>query len=229
MLTLDQTTLFYFSLSDTYTNKDKPAARISDWASKIPHKPKAKRDDLYSTPSLTTGSSRPSGRPLSTVRSALTNNVKITQPDDDIEVVEGGLSDRDETVGPEYDVAMKSPPKGGRRATSVVSHLFYLVAQSNIILRHWSRSKTRLHLHCDLEYPRLSEGDQRTTNCPRSVTQTVSGARGSSRPSFGGLVPNRIPGASQMPASSMPCRRFAIRSMVIQSSLSLPLLASHFA
>jgi hypothetical protein len=121
MLTLDQTTLFYFSLSDTANAEDKQTCLIRDWATQIPHiaKPSSSSQSIVSTPSLTTDSSRASRPPVST----LTNNVRITssQDADDIEFFTRGLSDRDETGGHGREVAAKSPPNGQRRVTNSVS------------------------------------------------------------------------------------------------------------
>jgi hypothetical protein len=127
MLTLDTTTLFYFSLSDAAA-KDKHSGLISEWAAKVPRNAKSSNKAISgrstSTPSLTTTGVTHSSRAPST-RSALTNNVKIsTQLDDEDEVEildNGGLSDKDETRGKEYEVAVQSPPKGKKRVTSSVS------------------------------------------------------------------------------------------------------------
>jgi hypothetical protein len=132
MLTLDATTLFYFSLSDA-TAKDKHSGLISEWAAKVPRNAKLANKAISgrstSTPSLTTGVTHSSRAP--STRSALTNNVKIsTQLDDEdeVEILQvdnglGGLSDKDETRGKEYEVAVWSPPKGKRRVTSSVSNI----------------------------------------------------------------------------------------------------------
>lgn len=132
MLTLDPTTLFYFSLSDAPT-KDKHTGLVNDWASKI-ERPHSKSGSIRSgtTPALSTGSSRSTHRTTSTrpppsSRSALSNNIKISRDNDVIEISsgdEGGLSDRDETRGKEREFAVKSPPKGRQRATSKVSQLY---------------------------------------------------------------------------------------------------------
>lgn len=130
MLTLDQTTLFYITLSDTYTSgKDDSSGLINNWALKVTHDARSdsragSRAGSTGTPALTNGSSRSSRLPAS-VRSALNNNIKISRDNDVIEIpdseVEGGLSDRDEMQGAERDFAVKSPPKGKKRATSTVS------------------------------------------------------------------------------------------------------------
>ena len=118
MLTLDPTTLFYFSLRDL-DFKNNHAGLIQDWATKIPRNAKPESTRSKATPSLTHGSTRSSHAPPS-ARSAL-NTVKIGEHDDSIKIAEGGLSDVDETKGDERDAAIKSPPKGTRRITSSVS------------------------------------------------------------------------------------------------------------
>jgi hypothetical protein len=117
MLTLDRTTLFYFSLRDL-DEKNKHSGLIKDWATKIPRN--AKPGSSTHTPSLTHGSTR-SSHAASSIRSAL-NTVKISNHDDGVEIAEGGLSDLDETIGNERDAAVKSPPKGKQRISSAVSH-----------------------------------------------------------------------------------------------------------
>lgn len=125
MLTLDCTTLFYFSLY-SLTNKDKDSGAIDDWADRVSQATQPTRNHKTtsirsgSTPSLTTGLSH-STRPLVSARLALTNNIKITEDNSIIIRSDGGLSDHDETRGPEREAAIKSPPKGKQRLTSTVS------------------------------------------------------------------------------------------------------------
>jgi hypothetical protein len=116
MLTLDRTTLFYFSLRDL-DEKNKHSGFIKDWATKIPRN--AKPGSTH-TPSLTHGSTR-SSHAASSIRSAL-NTVKISNYDNGVEIAEGGLSDLDETIGNEQGAAVKSPLKGKQRISSAVSH-----------------------------------------------------------------------------------------------------------
>jgi hypothetical protein len=122
MLTLDHTTLFYWTLSDTSKSKDKFAGIINDWASKVPQnskppsKARSKSNSIQSasTPSLTNAST------VKTGRSALRQDVKITDHGvhDDVDII----SDLDETIGKERDAAKQSPDKGRQRVTSSVSH-----------------------------------------------------------------------------------------------------------
>lgn len=140
MLTLDETTLYYYFLSDdTTSNKRKFSAGINDWAESVARNSKSK--SLKSSnktssrsasilPLLTNASSR------SSVNSVLTKGITISQAapvpikvetnDDSILIIDGGISDEDETHGFERDAAVSSPPKGKKRVTSAVSniHLF---------------------------------------------------------------------------------------------------------
>jgi hypothetical protein len=131
MLTLDATTLFYYSLSDTYTTnaKNTHSGLINDWAAKVPQFSKLPTSKSASTSSKsqltlsqTTSSSRSSCPPAS--RSALTNIVRISALDDDKVMVvddEDAFSERDETKGNKREAAINSPPKGSTRVTSTVS------------------------------------------------------------------------------------------------------------
>ena len=68
-----------------------------DWAMNIPKNAKPLSMDI---PLLTDGSTLQSHLPPST-QSALTNNVRITQYDGDIEIVDCGFPDQDKTRGSE--------------------------------------------------------------------------------------------------------------------------------
>ena len=137
MLTLDKTTLYFTSLSQTYS-KDKDSGLLDEvtaWASQIPPRTKPKSGfRSTSTPSLTNTTSRTSRVSAPSARSAFTNNVKVagTNSDEEVEIIgeTGFVSDHDELFGNECEVALKSPPKTGRRASSSVSPIiplsFYL-------------------------------------------------------------------------------------------------------
>lgn len=157
MLTLDPTTLYYLNLSDAY-QKDRYSGLkhstddLSDWLTNVPL---GSRGSLKSvtTPALTKSgrSSNPAANSVRSasagIRSTSTSNqrpasrsgglVKVigeTNPNDDesgINVL-GGISDNDETIGPERDAAMNSPPKAGRRVNSSVS-LYLVIYVVNII------------------------------------------------------------------------------------------------
>lgn len=130
MLTLDRTTLFYLSLSDSYQDlRDIDAGihnrRLYSWAVDVPKgvglgpsqaaapRPSASR-------ALTSTAVESSGRSqLNYVKVTDTKSIGIEEDDGIIEL--GGISDEDETAGPERDAAINSPPKAGRRANSSVS------------------------------------------------------------------------------------------------------------
>ena len=136
-LTLDQSTLFYWTLSDV---PPKRSSAINEWASAIPSQskstsqgPKSVSSRTKSIPSLTGGASAS----RSTAPSILTDNIKVfsQQSSDWVQVKvkvesqadliplsdEGGLSDNDELVGQERETAINSPPKGKKRITSEVT------------------------------------------------------------------------------------------------------------
>jgi len=145
-LTLDQSTLFYWTLSDASRKKQKhSSAAINEWASEIPRNVRPgfpSRAPTKSTSSRAKSSARSlTGHRLSTASSVLTKNVKITryQPSDLIKVkaepalasdvvpetqANGGLSDNDEMRGEERLAAINSPPKGKKRVNSEVSFLY---------------------------------------------------------------------------------------------------------
>jgi hypothetical protein len=63
---------------------------------------------------------------------------KVEPANDSIQIIDGGLSDEDETMGAEREAAVASPPKGKRRATSAVSNILSSVHSCliNILLGH---------------------------------------------------------------------------------------------
>jgi hypothetical protein len=141
MLTLDRNTLFYFTLSNS-SRGDSPLDLINDWANRIPVKanPGSKSRPTNSRGANTAGSttlvdsaSTHAPRVPASSRSALSNNVTISRGEDikegTIEIIEGRLSDRDETTGKEYEAAMKSPPKHGKRVTSEVRYVFVFTSK----------------------------------------------------------------------------------------------------
>jgi hypothetical protein len=139
MLTLDPTTLFYFSLRDDDCDHE---GFIQDWAARVPRNAKPGNSYRKSTPSLTRGSTRGSRAPRSiqsgappSTRSAL-NSVKISGG---IQVAEGGLPDADKTRGCERDAAIKSPMKGNKRVRSSVSYCLSFITRLCLTLcdRAW--------------------------------------------------------------------------------------------
>lgn len=141
LLTLDESTLFYWTLSDASHKKRKhssTSSAINKWATAIhtsgstkssSQAPKSTSSHAKTDiPSLTCGTSSRSFAP-----SVLSDNVKIFshQSSDVVKVKaecapalsiynNGGLSDNDEMRGEEREVAIKSPPKGKKRITSEV-------------------------------------------------------------------------------------------------------------
>lgn len=130
LLTLDQTTLFYWNLSNEYLKpKFTGTNDVAQWSASIPKgiKPSGKR--TASTPSLitsrsnasqTTSATRPPPSVVSQA-SALSNGIKVSGTDDNDLMEKGAISDRDETRGEEYEAKMMSPLKSGKRLTSAVS------------------------------------------------------------------------------------------------------------
>lgn len=131
LLTLDHSTLFYWTLSETSHDKQKRSSAIKAWASAVPNSnltSRATKSVTSHVPSLTTGASR------SSAPSVLSDNVKIiTHRASELVKVksellpttlslndDGGLSDNDERRGEEREVAINSPPKGKKKLTSKV-------------------------------------------------------------------------------------------------------------
>ena len=129
LLTLDESTLFYWTLSDTSYKTQNRTSAINRWASSVGSiksmsqsgAPKSTSSHAKTDiPSLTVGTSS-----RSHASSVLTDNVKIIAKLEAEPAVlsihnNGGLSDNDEMGGEEQDFAIKSPPKGKRRITSKV-------------------------------------------------------------------------------------------------------------
>jgi hypothetical protein len=138
-LTLDQSTLFYWELSDSYLSKEGEDSSINKWASEIPSdaRPALTRvtastssNPKSTIPPLTSGSSHSSAPSWAT----FANNISIIShgasklgkgkakpPPAMTRLSDGGLSDADETKGEERDAAMRSPPKGRKQVTNEVS------------------------------------------------------------------------------------------------------------
>jgi hypothetical protein len=126
LLTLDQSTLFYWTLSDTSQKKRK----INEWAAAIPTTAKP----TFQAPRITSSHAKSnisslstSGTGCSSAPSVLTDAVKIISyrasnpvkvkakpvPELSMNVYDdGGLLDNDETRGEEWEVTINSPPKG---------------------------------------------------------------------------------------------------------------------
>ena len=146
MLTLDPTTLFYWSLSDPPAKKMKYS--VESWAKSIPSRAASRSTshaNSVKTGKTSSAGKRPGSESLGTapalmssrsqaassasiLTSAITisneqvpESVKIKQDPDAIYSYDGGLSDNDEITGIERDAAHASPIKGKKRLNSEVS------------------------------------------------------------------------------------------------------------
>jgi hypothetical protein len=140
LLTLNHSTLFYWTLSDSVHNKRKRDDQVKDWALAVPKGVPTSRAANSSSstshvrsavPLLTSGTTS-----RSSALSVLTDDVKIIrhQTSESLTRVEpkpvsttgirfydnGGLSDNDEMRGEEREAAIASPFKGKKRVTSEV-------------------------------------------------------------------------------------------------------------
>lgn len=147
LLTLDETTLYYYFLSDRTSNgKEKFTTGINNWAAAIPDNASTKVASASGPPSASISklSNRSAHLPAltnatsrsSSSTSVLSKSVKISQNikvkaepqalshDASIEINEFGLEDDDETMGVEREAALNSPLKGKTRVSSAVSKNF---------------------------------------------------------------------------------------------------------
>jgi hypothetical protein len=141
MLTLDPTTLFYWSLSDPPSKKMKFS--VESWAKTVPSKAMSANRPTSHANSVKTGStgrrsgsrgtapaltsSRSQGGSSSILTSAITISnaqvpeaVEIKQDTDANYTFDGAISDHEEITGVERDVALASPIKGKKRLNSEV-------------------------------------------------------------------------------------------------------------
>ena len=144
MLTLDPTTLFYWTLSDLPPKKMKYS--IKSWVKSIPSNAKpasrtasrtnsVKMERLTTNsynsmaPALTSASSHPASSVLTSAIMITSTQVpiKIKQDLDAIYTYDGALSDHKETAGLKHDTAHTSPTKGKRRLNSEVSTSFIIL------------------------------------------------------------------------------------------------------
>ncbi|KAF7971089.1 hypothetical protein HWV62_22076 [Athelia sp. TMB] len=125
LLTLDETTLFYWNLSNTYLKNAHSVPRdITTWMKDVQDtKPSSRRSSA--TPSMTTARSRTSQstasrppRSIASQASALSNGIKISGLEEENLMEKGAISDCDETTGVEYEAKKASPVKGKVRLTS---------------------------------------------------------------------------------------------------------------
>ena len=131
MLTLDETTLFYYSLS--LSKGKKFSSLIQEWADFVDNttKPKVSNSTCGSTSTTLASTSTRATKvsPLndhvaiiSRVREEVPKSAVQSNADLSVDSVSGGLADEEELQGAERDEAINSPPKGKVRATSAVSH-----------------------------------------------------------------------------------------------------------
>ncbi|KZP08508.1 hypothetical protein FIBSPDRAFT_964750 [Athelia psychrophila] len=123
LLTLDETTVFYWNLSNDYLKSNFTGTNdVAQWSASIPSglKPTGKR--TTSTPSLSfsisaTTATRPPSLVISRA-SSLSNGVTLAGVKEEYHEERGPISDRDETQGEEYESMKRSPLKAGQRLTS---------------------------------------------------------------------------------------------------------------
>lgn len=126
MLTLDETTLFYFSLACSTSGPKIKTGAIDRWNNAVStfgarSRPgsKASTTIAASTISKTSSAAKRFVAP-----SALTSDIQIQSSypvkTEEREVDFGGVSDADETQGPEHEAAASSPMKGNTRKDSDV-------------------------------------------------------------------------------------------------------------
>jgi hypothetical protein len=114
MLTFDETTLFYYTIS---ANKgQKPSGLVTNWVKTVAD---AKAAGAAASNSRTAPSTLRASATSSAGLKAKTQAIKREGALLDVLDI-GGLSDKDETEGAEREAAIKSPLKNGKRATSSV-------------------------------------------------------------------------------------------------------------
>lgn len=155
LLSLNETTLYYFFLSDRTSNnynwKEEFSNGIDRWAEAIPDNADSLAPNSAASaskpsnpharvqvPALTNASTRSSNTSALSksikISENVNSNVKVKTPtephDTSIQVLELGIQDDDEMMGPERDAALKSPPKGKVRLSSAVTNLFFYPSTS---------------------------------------------------------------------------------------------------
>jgi len=109
MLTLDETTLFFYTL---FHSSSKQKAFVENWQKVIHYQTKPSGTSDVSSTLVTSHVNH-----TSHAKSLKTSQDKGLHLDEYM----GGVADRDETTGPEEQAAMNSPPKNGKRLTSEVN------------------------------------------------------------------------------------------------------------
>lgn len=152
MFTLDETTLFYFTLACSTSGPKIKTGAIDRWAQATATQSKPVRLRPSSRASTTIAASTASKTTSASVRryvapSTLTGGIVIssfsgpvkTEDTSDVEV--GGLLDEDETQGPEHDAAASSPVKGNNRKDSDVcfsAFFTFLLFDTNFYLGYYN-------------------------------------------------------------------------------------------
>jgi hypothetical protein len=137
LLTLNETTLYYYFLSDRISNskaREDFLTGINGWAKTLPDNDATNLKVASGSGRISQNRSQPPALTNATSRSTssasvLSKSIKISESveveagpqDASIKVFELGLEDDDETMGVERDAAHKSPPKGKTRVSSAVS------------------------------------------------------------------------------------------------------------
>ena len=151
MLTLNEMTLYYYSISVNATAPapKKQSALIKEWAAHVDSQRvatgRSRPSSRRSSATLASSTARSSTRKTET--SSLTNNIQIvslqsasanTNSNIISLDVTGGLADEDETHGNEREAAITSPPKGKVRVTSTVNLylIFFLQISFNIFFQN---------------------------------------------------------------------------------------------
>jgi len=143
LLTLDQSTLFYWTLSDFYTgNNREHSDGIKEWRSAVlKSKPTLQAANSLTSHARSATPSVMSSAGHSSTPSILTSNIKVISQSQTSELTKvnpklastigfneySGLSDNDEIMGEEQDAAFASPVKGKKRLTSEVPKYIYLI------------------------------------------------------------------------------------------------------
>lgn len=132
MLTLNPPTHYYYFLSDSTSNGKKPfLAGINDWAtsdlSNANPTTTKRSTSTHSSGNSNAGVTATNASTRSSNNSVLSRQVTITtkvQPaNNGIQIMDGGLSDEDESMGVEHEAAVASPVKGKVCTTSAVRNI----------------------------------------------------------------------------------------------------------
>ncbi|KAH9955093.1 hypothetical protein BJV74DRAFT_800212 [Russula compacta] len=126
MLLLNHTTLFYFNLSNDQLAKDKYSGVVANWAKNVSHsqaKGRLTKSTTSKTLSLTsTARSAPTSAPTSVSSGKIKGHDSTSSNPqgnaNDVATTFGGLEEEDEMT--EWEAALSSPAKEGKRLTSAI-------------------------------------------------------------------------------------------------------------